>query len=392
MGGEGLRVLAPSPAARLDRRRFLGLAARGAAALGLGLTGCTGSEADGDGEVATPGAAPVAAPDQSAGTLRMYSWEEYTNPENLDAFTARSGTAVEVDVYESNEEAIAALERGAAYDLVVPSNAYIPQLIAGDLLRPLDLERIPNVANVDPSFRGQPWDPEDAYTVVKAWGSSGFLYDTTIVTEVLTSWADFFRVAALPGMSGRVSVLGDRSVVDMAMWREGFDWQTDAEAELDRVEAVLTAELLPHLTAVDSYPVPGLLEERYALSQAFSGDARTVVLEFPERYRWVLPAPHTELWVDHWAIPATAEHPEAAHALIDHMLAPNVSARELSHHGYATAVQGVEEFLPFDLPAGEMIFLAPEQLSRMLSYTVPATEERRNQMVAALQAGVEAKG
>jgi hypothetical protein len=39
-----------------------------------------------------------------------------------------------------------------------------------------------------------------------------------------------------------------------------------------------------------------------------------------------------------------------------------------------------------------MIFFAPEQLARMLSYSVPATEERRNQMVAALQAGVEAKG
>jgi len=299
---------------------------------------------------------------------------------------------VEVEVYDGNSEVVAALQEGRPYDVIAPSNPYVPQLIGEDLLTPLDRDLLPNVANVDPAFLGQPWDPDDAFSVVKSWGSSGFIYDTTVVPDDLASWADFFRVAAQPQVSGKVTTLGERSIVDATLWREGFDFRTDDAAELDRAEQVLTGELLPHLLALDSYPVEGLLEGRYALSQAFSGDARTVVLEFPERFRWVLPTPHTELWIDSWAIPATAEHPEAAHAFIDHMLAPNVSARELAHHGYATAVNGIDEFLPFDLPARDMVFFSPDALGRMLSYEVPATEERRNALVAALQAGIDARG
>jgi spermidine/putrescine transport system substrate-binding protein len=108
------------------------------------------------------------------------------------------------------------------------------------------------------------------------------------------------------------------------------------------------------------------------------------VLEFPERFRWVAPTPHMERWTDQWAIVASSENGETAHAFIDFMLRPNVSARELSYHGYATAVNGIDQYLPFDLPARDMIFFTPEQLDRMLVYEVPETEERRNEIIAAL--------
>lgn len=386
MPRDDLRLLIP-------RRRFLGLAGTGVAALGLGLAGCSRPADDPEPRAAATGAATGGGASPSFdGALALYSWEEYSSPENLAAFSERFGASVEVETYDANEELISALEDDQPHDVVVPSSPYVPQLIAEGLLSTLDRDRLPNLANVDPSFLGQPWDPDDAYAVVKSWGSTGFIYDTTVIPEDLSSWADYFRVAGRDGVSGKVSALAERSIVDATLWREGFDFRTDDPGELDRAGQVLADELLPHLVALDSYPVDGLLEGRYALSHAFSGDARIVVLEFPERYRWVLPTPHSELWVDSWAIPSTAEHPDAAHAFIDYMLAPNVSARELGYHGYATAVNGIDEFLPFDLPARDMVFFEPESLGRMLSYEVPATEERRNELVAALQSGIDARG
>jgi len=384
----------------ISRRRFLRLASTGLAALGVGVgvgvAGCSRPDSDLDRGAATTGAgAGTSAGAGGAhfdGALALYSWEEYSSPENLAAFTERFGATVGVEFYDSNEQLISALQEGRPSDVVAPSNSYLPQLIAGGLLTALDHDRLPNLASVDPAFLGRPWDPDDAYAVVKSWGSTGFIYDTTVIREDLSSWADYFRVAGQEGVSGKVSALEERSVVDAALWREGFDFRTDDPVELDRAEQILTDELLPHLLALNSFPVDELLDGSYVLSQAFSGDARIVVLEFPERYRWVLPTPHTELWIDHWAIPSTSERPEAAHAFIDYMLAPTVSARELSHHGYATAVNGIDEFLPFDLPASDMVFFEPESLGRMLSYEAPATEERRNELVAALLAGIDARG
>lgn len=376
--GETLRVAAARP---LDRRRFLGMTG---AALGLGLAGCTGE----DGEQTAEGSSPVPS---VGGGVSLFNWEEYANPENLDEFSARFDVELAVEVYDSNEEAIAGLEASpGAYDVLAPSNPYIPGMIEAGLLAPFDKAQIPNLANVDPAFMAQPWDPDNAYTVIKAWGSTGFIYDTTVLQEVLASWDDFYRVAALPEMSGKVSALAERSVIDMTLWRAGSDFMTDDPAALDAAQRALTEELLPHLAAMDSYPVEGLLDGTYALAQAFSGDARTVVLEFPERYRWVTPTPHTERWTDQWVIAAGSPNVATAHAFINFMLQPNTSARELSYHGYATAVTGIDQYLPFDLPARDMVFFTPEQLDRMLVYEVPQTEERRNEIVAALQQAVDA--
>jgi len=362
--------------APLDRRRFLGLATGGVAALGFGIQACS---ADRD--------QPEAEPSPSiGGTLNLFSWEEYSNPENLDEFSQSTGVEVVVEVYDSDEQAIESLQSDPGrYDLVVPSDSYVPGMIAAGLLLPLDHARIPNLANADSAFLDKPWDPGNRHTMVKSWGSSGFLYDTGVIPEVLVSWDDFYVAAERPEVSGMVTALAERSVVDMTLWRAGADWRTDDPALLDAAQQALTGELLPHLAALDSYPVEGLLDGSYVLSQAFSGDARTVVLEFPDRFRWVMPTPHTDLWVDSWAIPADAPNPDAAHAFIDFMLRPNISARDMNFHGYATAVQGVDEFLPFDLPARDMVFFTEEQRARMLVYEVPATEERRNEIVAALQ-------
>jgi spermidine/putrescine transport system substrate-binding protein len=375
----------------MDRRRFLGLTAGGAAALGLGLSACTrGPEAggqEGGGEPAELGFGRQE--EEIGGALRIFSWEEYTNPENVEEFSARFGVAVTIDVYDSNEQAIEGLRaQPGVYDLVVPSNGYVSGMMTEGLLTRLDKAALPNLGNVDPAFLGPSWDPGNDYTVVKDWGSTGFLYDTTVVQDVATSWDDFFRLAALPQVSGRATALYERSVVDAALWRAGHDFRTEDPAALDAAEQALVGDLLPHLNTLDSYPVEGLLDETYVLSQAFSGDARTVVLEFPERYRWVMPSPHTDRWTDYWAVPSGAQNLEAAHAWIDFMLQPNISARELDYHGYATAVMGIEEFLPIDLQARDMIFFTPEQLERMREYEVGSAEDRRNEIVARLEEGL----
>ena len=49
----------------------------------------------------------------------------------------KSFGGITIDVYNSNEEAVAKLEaaKGASgYDMVVPSGPYIPQMVAKDLL------------------------------------------------------------------------------------------------------------------------------------------------------------------------------------------------------------------------------------------------------------------
>jgi spermidine/putrescine transport system substrate-binding protein len=360
-----------STAGRITRRRLLGLGAAGAAATALGLAACRDDRRRGGGQ----GATGVDLED----ALSIFSWDEYQSPDTTEQFADAHGVDVRVDVFGSTEEALAklALAGGSGYDLVVPTGAYIPRFVAQDLLQPLDKSKIPNLSNIDPQMLGQPWDPQNTYSVVKDWGSTGYLYDARVITSQLRDWRDFFLVAKQKGVSGKVSVLEVPSALTgLVFWRDGIDWTTTDDADLDHAEQVLREELAPHLRAFDSYPVSAMLEGAYVLSQAWNGYARVAVLEDPERYKWVLGAPKTELWVDSWTILANAQHPEAAHAWINYILDPEVSAREVDFHGFNTGVRGIEDFVPRDSAARDMIFFTEEELSRFVPLQLTAAFER----------------
>src|SRR5699024_3900143 len=148
----------------------------GAGALGLGLlTGCQTS-----GSVAS---SPT--PDgQLESKLNVYSWGDYDDPSVLDAWSAEHDVQLQVDAYGSNEERIAKLAaaRGTSgYDIVVPTGLRVPDMAEHGLIQKLDMSLIPNLETIDPNFRGQPYDPQDEYTVCKAWGTTGFVYDTSVV-------------------------------------------------------------------------------------------------------------------------------------------------------------------------------------------------------------------
>lgn len=396
MADDPIRILLPRAAAsRLTRRRFLSLSAGSAAALGLGLTACGTDDAQETTAVSpSSGPAPSAPTGALEGHLNVFTWAEYSAPENVEAFSEDTDVAVTLDVYESNEAAIARLELAegsSGYDIVVPTNAFIPQMVELGLLAELDKSQIPNFANQDPAFLDQVFDPGNRYSAVKNWGSTGYVYDRSVIDEDLVDWADFFRAAAMDGVSGNVSALdapGD--VTGMVFWREGIDWNTTDPADLDLAERVLMEELVPHVRAFDSYPSTALLEGSYVLSQAWNGDARTAVLEDPERYHWVLGAPKTELWVDNWCVLANAEHPRAAHAFINLMLDPEVSAREIAHHGYNTAVLGTDDFLPADLGAREVIYFTEEEVARLVPGEVNEAQDRVTEILNNLKAAAGA--
>lgn len=337
-----IRILADSTAApllrrELSRRGFMGtVMALGAAGL---LTACA------------PGGQGKPAAQATGGTLEdslsIYSWGEYDAPEVVEAFTNEHGAKVVMDTFASNEEMIAKLVAAkgtSGYDLVVPTGVFIPQMIENGLLAKLNLDLIPNIEHMDPAFLGREWDPKNEYSICKAWGTTGFVYDKTVITRPLTTWSDFID-AAQNEASGKTSVLDDPSpLCGIYYWANGIDWTTTDPADLDACEAFLVGELAPHISAFDSYPGGAAIPQAsHVLMQAWNGDARIGIMESPDpdRWQWVLGAPDTELWMDNWALVTGAPHPEAAHAFLDFILTPESQLAQVDYIGYDTGAAGI---------------------------------------------------
>lgn len=384
-----IRILAHSSAVPIiakeySRRRFLSVAAMtGGAAL---LAACTPSGGSSPSAQATGGALED--------SLSIYTWGDYDAPEVISAFTSELGPRITLDSYSSNEELIAKLisARGTSgYDIVVPTGVFIPQMIENGLLTPLNKDLLPNISNLDPSVLGRAWDPDNEYSVCKAWGTTGFVYDKTVITRELTTWGDFFD-AAQNEASGRTSMSDDPAgIIGAYFWANDMDWNTTDEAELDACRDFLVNEVAPHIAAFDSYPGSGAIPQgTHVLMQAWNGDARLGLMESsdPDRWQWVLPGPLTELWMDNWAIAEGAPNPEAAHAFIDFSMTPENLLLNLDYIGYNVGGRDMEQVaIAEGLPLTDLIFFTNEELETMQEQVLNDSQTRRveiwNEMKAA---------
>jgi spermidine/putrescine transport system substrate-binding protein len=374
---EGIKILASQAAARrIGRRAFLRGSAVAMFSSSVLLAACGSDDPDGTGD-------PTAGGGELEDALNFYHWAEYDDPALFDQFTQEFGPSTKIDIYASNEEAIAKLEAAqgtSGYDIVVPTGVYIPQMVEKGLLQELDLAKIPNFSNIETVYTDQPWDPGNTHSVCKDWGSTGWIYDNTVVTTPITTWSDFLEAARGPA-SGQTSVLDTPgNLTGIYFWANDIPWTTEEAADLDACEQYIVSELAPHVKAFDSYPGIALTQGNYVLSQAWNGDARQGLIavgDDADRYTWGLGAPRTELWMDNWCIVTGAEHPEAAHAWINFLLDPEISLKDLEFHGYNTGITGVQdqaeasgfEFL-------DVVFFDEAQVATMDAGAVNSAQQR----------------
>jgi len=378
-----MKILAPAAAIpKISRRALLGgFAVAGAS---LALTGC-GKE---------KGFAASALPNGQLGRqLNVYSWGDYEDPDNISDFQDSTGVRVQLDSFGSNEELIAKLAatRGTSgYDIVVPTGLYIPQMVANSLLQPLDHSRMPNMANLDPTYTNQVWDPGNKHSIPKAWGTTGYVYDTNVIKDELASWQDFMTAAETTA-SGKTAVLEDSwEVVAIYLAAHNIDMNSTDPAALDAAEEYLVGTLAKNIRAFNSnVATSGIPQGTFALMQAFNGDARQGMLTAsdPERWKFVFPTPTANLWMDNWSLAAGAQHPDAAYAFINHMMTPEAALREVEYIGYHTGIKELKEAaLANEMELPELVFPPQDVLDRMQAAVLNDGQERRVQILNRMQA------
>lgn len=393
MSNQPVRILASHQASavirrEVSRRKFLVFSAAAASAAALAACAPTDPQA---------GGAPAASGGPLEDNLSIYTWGDYDDPAVLEAFTAELGPQITLDSYGSNEEMIAKLiaARGTSgYDIVIPTGIFIPQMIENGLLEELNLDLIPNIEFMDPAYLAQDWDPENRYSVCKAWGTTGFVYDTTVITRDLQTWEDFFD-AAQNEASGRTSVLDDPAeLTGMYFWANGIDWTTTDPADLDAAEEFLTQTLAPHISAFDSFPGGSAIPTgSQALMHAWNGDARLGIINSPDpdRWAWRLGGPTTQLWMDNWAIAQGAQNVEAAHAFINFTMIPENQLLQLDYIGYNTGAAGIQAAAEAaDLLMLDLVFFTPEQQATMVNGALTEAQGRIVEIWNAMKAAAGA--
>ena len=379
--GPDVTFLAPRAAsARLSRRALLA----GVGVVGLGALSACGKT--------TKMAASPPTDGELESKLNLYSWGDYDNPELLDAFKSKNDILVQVDAYGSNEELVAKLStsRGTSgYDVVVPTGSNIPQMLEHDLLQELDLSLIPNFKHMDPNFTHQYFDPDNTYSICKAWGTTGFVYNTKKIDKELTSWQDFLDTAQKEA-AGTTALLEDPwEVSAIALSARGYSLNTQDEGELDEARKIIVDQLAPNVKAYVGNAATSMIQGSFTLLHAFNGDARQGLTEVkdPENWKFVFPTPSANLWMDCWAIATGAPHPDSAHAFINQMISPDTAVDQLDYIGYPIGTKGLaEQAKKADLDQQDLIFPAQKVLDRLEPSKQTPADQIRTKILTDAQA------
>ena len=328
------------------------------------------------------------AADDVESVLTMMGWAEYVSPNNIAKWEEMTGSTLIYDSYASNDEMYSKLQLAggnSGYDLGMNTDFMMPLLIKGGYLEKIDKSLVPNFTNLRPEVAGPDFDPENAYSVPKSWGSQGFVYDKSVITGKMNSWADFLQ-AARNEASGRVILLDDPLSLAPLFWEKGESWNTTNEAMLSDVEAKV-GDLGKHVTSFNSWPVQDVATGTVVLAQIWNGTARQAMNSSEnENLVFVYPEPMSEYWFDSYHLPAGGEHPKAAHSWMNFVLEPEVAAEEIIYTGYLSPVAGVEKYLPEDVANDPLIFPPADAIARGEPTLRNETYERRIEILTKLKA------
>ena len=324
--------------------------------------------------------------------LNMMGWSEYISPNNISKWEEMTGSTLVYDAYASNDEMYSKLQLAAGhsgYDLGMNTDFMMPLLIKGGYLVKIDKSLIPNFANIRPEVAGPDFDPDNAYSVPKSWGSEGFIYDKSVITGEMKSWGDFLR-AVRNEASGRVILLDDALALAPLFWANGESWNTTNEAILADVEAQVQ-ELGKHIRSFNSWPVQDVAIGTVVLAQIWNGTARQAINSSEnENLVFVYPEPISEYWFDSYHLPVGGEHPKAAHSWMNFVLDPEVAAEEIIYTGYLSPVIGVEDYLPSNVANDPLIFPPADVIARGEPTLRNETYDRRIEILTKLKAAAAA--
>ncbi len=278
-------------------------------------------------------------------TLYVYMPGEYIGEEVVPGFEELTGAVVVMDNFDSNEQMYIKVANGESYDVLIPSDYMIQRLMEEKLLQPLNQENLTCMEELLEEVKGQPYDPEDTYSVPYFWGTVGIVYDKTKVSlEDLER--EGYAIFLDEKYKGDIYLYdSERDSFMMALKALGYSMNTADQGELDAaynwlVQCVTTMK--PEI--VTDEIIDNMAQGRKALGLCYSGDA-TYIMSENENIGFYMPNEGTNLWFDAMVIPANAENVELAHEFINYVCSYEVAYGNSAYVGYTSP----NEQVMFDL-------------------------------------------
>jgi spermidine/putrescine transport system substrate-binding protein len=374
-------TLHPKERGGLNRKDFL-VRAAGAASLATGVGGIlaacssetTASSPTGtSGELLGPGGLPIARPDkrvtmplwedpiesglqpETGGTFTVFNYPAYLYKKLLKEFGEKYGVDVQVTAFDNISSGIQRLASGAVTpDVMEMTPDNLSRAVAGKLIKPLNLDYIPNLKkNVWPDLVSPFYDVDSHYTVPYTIYATGIFWRNDKVSQDIAAmpqpWDIFWQSQ---DYKGKVALLSEeRETIGMALLRKGItDINTEDPAQLNQAVADLKELYDVCNIKVGDVQYQSIPEGTAWLNQAWSGDPIAAYIYYLPKDT---PAKALSYWKaekgkvpvqnDCWSICATTKKPVLSHLWLNYIIDNGIAySNFVNFNGYQPPINEID--------------------------------------------------
>jgi spermidine/putrescine transport system substrate-binding protein len=365
----------------LNRRDFL-LRSAGAATVlsGAGgiLAACSSSTTAESptgtgGELLGPGGLPIARPDkrvtmplwedpiesglepETGGTFTIFNYPAYFYKKLLKDFGKKYNVEVQYTAFDNISSGIQRLASGAVTpDVMEMTPDNLSRAVAGKLIKPLNLDYIPNLQkNVWPDLVSPFYDVDSHYTVPYTIYATGIFWRNDKVSQDIAAmpqpWDIFWQSQ---DYKGKVALLSEeRETIGMALLRKGnTDINTEDPALINQAVADLKELYDVCNIKVGDVQYQSIPEGTAWLNQAWSGDPIAAYIYYLPKSTpatalsfWKAEKGKTPVQNDCFSICTTTKKPVLSHLFLNYLLDNGVSySNFVDFNGYQPPINEID--------------------------------------------------
>lgn len=270
-------------------------------------------------------------------TMRVGNWFTYIDDTTLPNFERLCAVSIDYQEYGDPSEAAAFVQNTETpFDVMILSDADVALFAQQGLLTPLDHTLLPNAINLTPELLNRAFDPGNRYSYPYLWGTIGAGYNAVTVGETITSWEQVFERPDL-----RVGWMNSpREIMGIALGFLGLDPNSSNPADLAQARDYLL-DHSDNVRLIDDEEGQTLLADgELDIVIEYSGDVFQIIAECAcETFVYVVPDEGTPFGLDNLVIPAAASDVALAHAFLNYLMIPRVSANIADYTAYASPNQ-----------------------------------------------------
>ena len=343
----------------------------------------------------------------SSGELKLFTWPDYSKPEVIAAFEKATGIKVKVTNYSSNQECMNKLRaaRARGFDIAQPSLTEYKLHMEFELYRELDISKITNLKNLEPSF----WESSGKQGGVIDGKRVGLPYDWG--TEAMTWNTDelSFKYGELsygtmwePEFVQKVTCRPHSVFIGVGLYLDSigkvpsnrmFDTYK-TEEKMRKVYDEIFKFLVEHKKNIKMFwnnaqdHQLAFLQNGCVIGQTWDGPILTLKKK-GKPLSYMAPKEGAMTWVDSMAIVKYAENVEQAYAWINWAYTPEAGALMAKSTGYNSVVKGAADLLDDATKKGFAEAYPGDALDNLWWYVaeepwfVPARTEYRDKFQAA---------